>query len=181
MLFREKQQIMICVVAGVVVCAFVLFWYLPLRQKMKAVEQVKAAQTLAVAKGDADSKRLPVLEEQVLQLRSRLRNYERKIPEQGALGAFVRRIADLMNEYNLEEQVITPGAEVQAERFVCTPVKMQCKGQLGQVFKFYQRLQSLDRLVRIEQVKLSNDRGYKGQVSMETSAVIYYRARVRQG
>jgi type IV pilus assembly protein PilO len=181
MLFQEKQQLMICVVAGVVVCAFVAFWYLPLRQRMKAVEQVKAAQALAVAKGDAASKRLPALKEQVQQLRSRLRNYETKIPEPGALGTFVRGIADLMNEYNLQEQVITPGAEVQADRLVCTPVKMQCKGRLGQVFNFYQRLQSLDRLVRIEQVKLSNDRDYDGRVSMETRAVIYYRAKVRQG
>jgi Tfp pilus assembly protein PilO len=181
MLFREKQQVMICIIAGVIVCAFVLFWYLPLRQRMKAVEQVKVTQTLASAKGDADSKRLPVLKEQVLQLRSKLGNYEAKIPEQGALGTFVRQMADLMNEHNLREQVITPGAELEADRFNCTPVRMQCKGKLGQVFKFYQRLQSLDRLVRIEQVKLSNDSGYSGEVSMETRAVIYYRARVGQG
>ncbi len=181
MLFREKQQVMICVVAGVIVCVFVLFWYLPLRQRMKAVEQAKATQTLAVAKSDADGKRLPVLKERVLQLRSALGNYDAKIPEQGALGTFVRRIADLMNEYHLKEQVITPGAELEADRFNCTPVRMQCKGKLGQLFKFYQRLQSLDRLVRIEQVKLSNDSSYSGEVSMETRAVIYYRARVGQG
>jgi hypothetical protein len=39
-------------------------------------------------------------------------------------------------------------------------------------------LQTLDRLIRIEQIKLSNDGKYKGQVSMETKAVIYYRAKV---
>ena len=181
MLFREKQQVIICVIAGVIVCVFVLFWYLPLRQRMKALEQVKATQTLAVARHDADGKRLPMLKEHVQQLSSKLGNYEAKIPQQGALGPFVRRIADLMNEHNLKEQVITPGGEIETERFNCTPVRMQCKGKLEQVFKFYQRLQALDRLVRIEQVKLSNDSGYNGEVSMETRAVIYYRARVGQG
>jgi len=179
--FREKQQVIICVIAGVIVCVFVLFWYLPLRQRIKALGQVKATQTLAVARHDADGKRLPMLKEHVQQLSSKLGNYEAKIPQQGALGPFVRRIADLMNEHNLKEQVITPGGEIETDRFNCTPVRMQCKGKLEQVFKFYQRLQALDRLVRIEQVKLSNDSGYNGEVSMETRAVIYYRARVGQG
>jgi len=181
MLFREKQQVMICVIAGVIVCVFVLFWYLPLRHRMKSLEQVKATQTLAVARHNTDGERLPMLREQVQQLSSKLGNYEAKIPQQGALGPFVRRIADLMNEHNLKEQVITPGGEIETDRFNCTPVRMQCKGKLEQVFKFYQRLQALDRQVRIEQVKLSNDSGYNGEVSMETRAVIYYRARVGQG
>jgi Tfp pilus assembly protein PilO len=181
MLFREKQQVMICVIAGVVVGVFVMFWYMPLRHRMKVLEQDKATQTLAVARYDADGKRLPILKEQVEQLSSKLGNYEAKIPQQGALGPFIRRIADLMNEHNLKEQVITPGVEIETDRFNCTPVKMQCKGKLEQVFRFYQRLQALDRLVRIEQVKLSNDSGYSGEVSMETRAVIYYRARVGQG
>lgn len=181
MLFRERQQVMIGVIAGVIVCVFVLFWYLPLRQRMKALDQVKATQTLAIAKHDADGKRLPVLKEQVQRLRSKLGDYESKIPQQGALGPFVRGIADLMNEHHLEEQVITPGGEIETDRFNCTPVRMQCKGRLEQVFKFYQRLQALDRLVRIEQVKLSNDSSYNGEVRMETRAVIYYRAKVGQG
>ena len=58
---------------------------------------------------------------------------------------------------------------------------MQCKGRLTQIFNFYECLQALDRLVRIEQVKLSNDAGYNGQVSMETKAIIYYRTKMGQG
>lgn len=181
MLFQEKQQAMICVVAGVIIGAFIVFWYLPLRHRIKAIEQVKVTKILAVAQHGADGRRLPVLKEQVRQLTSTLGNYEARVPQQGALGPFVRRIADLMNELNLKEQVITPGGEIETDKFNCTPIRMQCKGKLEQVFKFYQRLQSLDRLVRIEHVKLSNDSSYSGEVSMETQAVIYYRARVGQG
>ena len=58
---------------------------------------------------------------------------------------------------------------------------MQCKGELAQISEFYRRLQTLDRLVRIEKVKLSNDNSYSGQVNMETEAVVYYRAKVGRG
>ncbi len=178
MLFRERQQVMICIIAVVIVGVFVLDRYLPLRRRTKAIKQTVAAQTLTIAKGAADSKRMPLLKEQLLELQSELGDYEANIPEQRALGAFLHKLADLMNEYNLKDQVIEPGKEVEADKFNCIPVNMQCKGKLAQIFEFYSRLQTLDRLIRIEQVKLSNDGGYKGQVSMETKAIIYYRAKI---
>jgi Tfp pilus assembly protein PilO len=177
MFFKERQQITICVVAGVVVCVFMLFWYLPLHKKMKAIRQAKAAQTLAIAKGAADSRQILLMKEQLLELQARLANYEANIPEQNTFGGFLGRIADLMNQNNLKEQEITPGEEIKADRFNCIPVTMCCKGKLEQIFKLYHQLQTLDRLVRIELVKLTNDSNFSGQISMETKAFIYYRAK----
>lgn len=181
MLFRERQQIAICIAAGAIVGGFVLFRYLPLQKRIKAVKQTRAAQSLAIAEGVADSKRLPLLKEQLLKLRRGLRKYEANIPERRALGTFLRRIANLMNEHNLREQVIAPGEEINAGGLNCIPVNMRCKGELVEIFEFYRRLQGSDRLVRIEQVKLVNDSDFGGEVSMETRAVIYYRAKVGQG
>ena len=178
MFFRERQQLTICVVAGVTVCVFVLFWYLPLCRKMKVVNQVKTAQTLAIVKGAVGSKQLPLLKEQLLKLRTRLGKYEANIPEQNTFGGFLGSVTDLMNENNMKEQEVTPGEEVKAGQFNCIPVSIRCKGELAQIFKLYRQLQRLDRLIRIEQVKLSNDGDYKGQVSMDTKAIIYYRAKV---
>ena len=164
--------------AGVTVCVFVLFRYLPLCRKMKVVNQVKTAQTLAIVKGAADSKQLPLLKEQLLKLQAGLGKYEANIPEQNTFGGFLGSVTDLMNENNMKEQEVTPGEEVKADQFNCIPVSIHCKGELAQIFKLYRQLQRLDRLIRIEQVKLFNDTGYNGQVSMETKAVIYYRAKV---
>ncbi len=172
---------MIFVAAGVTIGGFGLFRYLPLRRTMKAVKQTKAAQTLTIAKGTADNKQLSLLKEHLLKLQCELENYEANIPGQRDLGAFLHRIADLMNEHNLSEQVIEPRKEVKSEELNCIPVNMQCKGKLAQIFEFYRRLQRLDRLVRIEQVKLTNDSDFNGQVTMEARAVIYYRAKVGQG
>jgi len=181
MFFRERQQITICVVAGVVVCIFVLFWYLPLCRRMNAVKQAKAAQTLAIARGVADGKRLLLVKGQLEKLRKRIGNYEANIPDHNTFGEFLGRITDLMNENNLKEQEITPGKQLKADKFNCIPVSMRCKGKLAQIFKLYRQLQALDRLIRIEQVKLTNDSNYNGLMSMETKAVIYYRAKVGQG
>lgn len=181
MFFRGRQQITICVVAAAIIGGFVLFRYLPLRRQMKAAEQTKAAQTLAISKGTADRRQLPSLQAQLPKLQAKLGDYEAKIPEENSVGVFLGNIADLMKEHGLTEQVIEPGTEVESDKFHCIPVSMECKGPLIQIFKFYRRLKQLDRLVRIEQVKLSNDGDFSGKVSMETDAVIYYKAQVGRG
>ena len=181
MLFRDKQQVTICVIAATIVCVFVVFWYLPLRSKASAIKQARSERSLSIARGAADARQLPLLEEQLLKLETRLEDYEVNIPEQRDHGVFLGRIADLMKEHDLNDQVITPGKEIEADKFNCIPVNMRCKGKLAQISEFYRRLQTLDRLVRIEKVKLSNEDNYSGQVSMETDAVVYYRAKVGQG
>jgi len=117
----------------------------------------------------------------LLKLQRDLGKYEANIPEQRALGTFLSRVANLMDEHNLREQVIAPGEEIKADGLGCIPVDMRCKGKLAQIFEFFRGLQRSDRLVRIEQVKLLNDSDFSGEVSMETRAVIYYRAKPGQG
>jgi Tfp pilus assembly protein PilO len=181
MLFRERQQIAICAVAAVMVCGFVLFRYLPLQRRMKTIRQAHAEQMLAVSKASAESQQIPIIREQLLQLQTAVGNYERQIPAQRELGEFLQRIANLMNEHNLREQLIQPGKEINAGELNCIPLNMQCKGKLSQIFEFYRRVQGLDRLVRIEHVKLVNDGDFSGEVIMQTEAVIYYRPEVGQG
>ncbi|MHC4459880.1 MAG: type 4a pilus biogenesis protein PilO [Planctomycetota bacterium] len=181
MLFRERQQIAICVVAAAMVGGFVLLRYLPLQKRIKIVGQKRAAQTLAAAKASRQRGQLPVLKEQLLKLQRVVGKHEENIPAQRALGVFLHRIANLMKENHLKEQVITPGKEIEVDELNCIPVDMKCKGGLKQIFEFYRRMQKLDRLVRIEQVKLVNDTNFSGEVSMQTKLFIYYRPEARQG
>jgi Tfp pilus assembly protein PilO len=181
MLFRERKQIAICVVAGAMIAAVVLFRYLSLRQGMKAVKKAKTAQTLAISKASMEREQLPVIKEQLLQLQQTVGNYEAIIPGQRDLGLFLQQIADLMNENNLREQVIAPGKEMAVKELNCIPVDMQCKGKLAQVFEFYKRMQRLDRLIRVEEIKLVNDCDFSGEVSMKTKVVIYSRPLTEQG
>lgn len=180
-LFREKQQIRICLTAVVVIGGFVLFRFLPSHKKINAVKQTRTAQRLITTKGISDSEQLPLLRDQLQKLKTNLSNYEENIPQQRALGVFVHQIADLMNQHQFKEQEIAPGAEIEADGLNCIPVSIQCKGELTQIFEFYQQLQQLDRLIRIKQVKLVNDRDFRGEVNMETDVVIYYRTDIVQG
>ncbi len=174
-MFRERRQILILCLIGAIVGGFVVFRYLPLRGKMKAIEQRRAVQTVAIAKASAESEQLPVLRGQLLKLQRTVGNYERQVPDRRELGVFLQQITNLMNEQNLKKQVIAPAMEIRMEKLNCIPVNMQCKGKLNQIFEFYKRLREMDRLVRIEQINLVNEGDFSGEVSMKTKANIYYR------
>jgi len=163
------------------VAGFVLFRYLPLRKKMKAVEKTRASQALVITKDMAKNEKLPALREEFEQLQSEVSNYERQIPADRELGTFLHKIADLMNGHNLKGQFIEPGEEIEGEELNYIPVNMKCKGRLKQIFEFYKSLQSLERLVRIEEVKLLNENNFSGEVNMQTQAVVYYRPQSIEG
>ncbi len=181
MLFQERKQIAICVTAGAIVAAFVLFCYRPLRQRIKAVEKTRAAQMLAITKASMERAQMPVIKEQLLTLQRTVGNYKANIPAQNDFGVFLQQIADLMSKHNLREQVIAPGKEIAVKGLNCIPVDMQCKGTLAQVFEFQKQMQRLDRLVRIEHIKLDNDSDFTGEVSLQTKVVIYYRPKSERG
>lgn len=157
-----------------------LLRYLPLHGRMKAIEQKRAEQKLAIMAGQAASQEMPILEKQLMQMQKEVENYEANIPAQRGLGVFLQQMATLMNELNLRGQVIAPGKEIKTEGLNCIPVNMQCKGRLGQIFEFFRRMQALERLIRIEQLSLVNESDFSGELSMQTEAVIYYRPQIGQ-
>lgn len=175
MLFRKRQQIIICVAAGTIVIGFVLFRYLPLQKRIEAVEQSRVARRLVISKSSAESAQLPAFREHLLKLERMVGNYETNVPGRRDLGMFLHRIADLMSKYNLTDQLVQPGKEIETKGVHCIPISMQCRGRLKQIFEFFGSLQVLDRSLRIEQVKLENDGDFSGEVNMRAETVIYYR------
>ncbi len=181
MLFKERQQIAICIAAVVMVCGFALLRFLPLRREAKFLKEAYAAQMLIISKSSDEIRQIPAMREQLRSLQRAVGSYERQIPPRRELGEFLQRIANLMDENNLKGQMVQPGQEIKAGELNCIPISMQCRGRLSQIFEFYKRMQELDRLVRIEHIKLVNDDDFSGEVIMQTNAVIYYGWEVGRG
>lgn len=175
MLLRDRQQVVILALAAAMVCGFLLFRFRPLREQMESVRQARTVQMVAIAKASAQSSQLPLFRDQLLKLRRTVGDYETKVTDSRDLGAFLQQITNLMNKHGLTEQFMQPGDEIEAERFNCIPINMRCKGSLKKLFAFFQSLQGLDRLVRIEHVELLNGNDFSGEVAMSADTVIYYR------
>ena len=172
---REKQQLVIVIIAALIVGGFVFLRYLPLNKKIARIQQTQQQQLSLIEKAAAEKAKIIDLQEQKDSLLALLNNYDRNIPVGRDIGGFLQEIADMMNAAGLAEQLVEPGQEQQGEKLISIPVNMQCKGRFEQIFSFFQSLNNLDRQIRIEDIKLTNSGGYDGLVQMQTSAVIYYR------
>ena len=177
----KKQQIINAILAAVMILGFIVFGYLPLNKKTKAVKQAKLEQKLAIEKASMESKQLHVFKKQLEILQQKLATYDQKIPKQRELGTFLQQMASLMNEYDLKDQLIQPGTEIIADNLKCIPISMKCKGGLDQIFEFFKSIQTSDRTVRIEQVQLVNDNDFNGEITMHAKAFIYYQSEAEQG
>jgi len=174
-LLLGKQQVWICVIGVLFVADFVFYGYLPSHRRLQTIKRSRMRQEHVIGMSALQAEALPALEERLKDARKTVRNYDDGVPTEGALGLFLRQIADIMTEHELSDQVVVPGRELEADELNCIPVHMNCTGTLIGVFGFFNDLQGLRRLVRIEKVTLANDREFSGTVTMETDAVIFYR------
>ncbi len=169
----RRQQMWLYIIAGLFICDFVACGYLPSRQRLTVLGRAGAQQRKTIATAAAQSMELPGLEQRVRDMRKAAESFEVRVPADRALGTFLQQIAAIMRDCGLGEQVVLPGKESKTEDLNCIPLHLACKGTLTDVFRFFAKLQSLDRLVRIEKVALDNDAGLTGQVSLQVEAAIF--------
>jgi len=177
----EKQQLLICGTALAILGGFVFFGYMPLQEKLLQVRQVKSDNELLISSALEHKNQLSARKVELENIKNSIFNYDLNIPPKRELGVFLQRISELINKHELGQQVVLPGVETVSGDLRCIPIKIQCKGSLPRIFDFYTSLQGLDRMVRIENVKLVNSKDYSGQVSMQTTAVIYYKPESSKG
>jgi Tfp pilus assembly protein PilO len=182
MLFiKEKKQIIVIALGAVMLGGFFLLRFLPLRNELSELKDLKEKQRLVIEKAQLQSKHFSALKEKKKQLENQVGDYDEKIPQEKRLGEFLQKIAALMDKYNLKDQVIEPAEQTNKDNLGCILINMKCTGQLEDFYRFFDSLQNMNRKVRIQDVQLKNDNNYQGNVNMNTKAVVYSMIDKKQG
>ena len=176
MKFLQRKQIILIVLVCSIIAGFATFLYFPLARQTKAVEQADAAQSAAADRVDARKRQLPILREKAEALGRDLANYDKRIPQSREFAVLWRQIADVMNKHNLKDQLVQPAGETQGSQLNCIPINIRCSGRLEQIFEFLKSLEKFERVIRIEQLRLENDRDLGGWLRMNAEAKVYYRS-----
>lgn len=177
----KKHQIIILVIGAVMLGGFVLGAYIPLSIKKKSVRSKRQTAEHVIKKLRGEVLQIPALKLEAESLQKDEKNYRSGIPEKMDLGQFLSTIAAIMNENNLNDQSVKPGSDMLIGKLGCIPVDIKCSGRLVNLFEFFKSLQNLDRAVRVVLVNIVNDNALTGELTMETRAVIYYKAQKMKG
>lgn len=178
--FLRKQQIWVLAVAGLFAADFVLYGYLPSRERLQTVTEAKARQMQVIRTAESRSDVLESLKVRLEQTDRQIGDIRDRIPEESALGLFLGQIAQLMTQHGLSDQDVVLGRESVLDDLVCIPVHMKCSGNLAAIFGFFTDLQNLDRLVRVERTTLTNTREFSGAIVLQADAAIFYRPQKTQ-
>jgi Tfp pilus assembly protein PilO len=117
---------------------------------------------------------IPIIGEEMKQLRLELGQYYDKIPRNRDFAPLWEQIAATMKSLNLKDQLIQPDKEVLGSEINSISITIKCSGSFSQLFEFFKLLDDFERVVRIEQIKLTNSLTDTGQVTMVARAKVYY-------
>ena len=81
-----------------------------------------------------------------------------------------------MNACKLTDQLVQPGEELKSDQLCSIPLKLECRGSLEQLFAFFQAMEDMDRLVRLEEVQFENDSDFSAVVKLNAKANVYYQS-----
>ncbi|MCX5632201.1 MAG: type 4a pilus biogenesis protein PilO [Phycisphaerae bacterium] len=171
----EKKQVVMSVAVVILATAFIFFQYLPLNKKAEVLKEANAALLTENAAADARESVLPQLLEEIKKLKEQIGNFDAKIPAGRSHGVFLQDITSIMQKDGLEELMVQPGAETETDGLSLIPVYIRCKGGLTQIFKFFRALDSFERIIQIEEVSLTTDNTFDGEVTMQAKVNIFYR------
>ncbi|OHB66396.1 MAG: hypothetical protein A2Y76_02375 [Planctomycetes bacterium RBG_13_60_9] len=172
-LSRRKRQIWLYIIAALFICDFVVCGYMPSQQRLSSLRDSRVQQQRTIQMAAAQGAELPGLHRRLRNMEKAVERFELRVPADEALGTFLQQIAGIMTGCHLTDQVVLQGKAVAVDNLNCIPIHVTCKGTLTDIFNFFTRLQTLDRLVRIEKVSLENDAGLTGQVSLQIEAVVF--------
>jgi Tfp pilus assembly protein PilO len=171
----ERKQILFLIATVLASIVLVLFGYIPIAWQKDVIRQTLQRQSLTAEQVRDSVERAAVLERQIAEMEPVARRFERCVPQDMQFASFWRQIADLMTSHDLQNQQVWPGAESRYNDFNVISLDIQCSGTLPKIFDFVCSLEQMDRLVRIEQMELTNDKDLTGQLTFSARAGVFYR------
>lgn len=170
----DIKQIIIIAVGILLIVGAGVFRCKPLLARTKHLKVTKAEQDMKHTNIREQMEELPHIGEEMEELRQHVGNYHKKIPNKRDFSLW-GQIAELMNSLGLKEQLIKPGNEVLGEEINSIEVTIKCGGSSSQIFDFFKKLVEFERVVRIENITLTNSTTDLGYVTMDTKAKIYFK------
>jgi Tfp pilus assembly protein PilO len=175
MMELDKKKIWIAATATLAFALLAVFGYVPIVWQKHVISQSLHRQSLTMEQVRTCVSQLPAVEEKISELKPIAEKSRRSIPENRQFASLWQEIAELMNRHNLQNQQVKPGDESQEGAICSVSLDIQCNGSLSDMFAFIGSLERMERLVRIEQMDLTNDKDYTGQLTLSAKAKVFYR------
>ncbi|NCC25566.1 MAG: hypothetical protein EOM25_10285 [Deltaproteobacteria bacterium] len=147
------------------------FWLSPDLDRMAYLRNDVTRLDQEIAANRAKIKILPELEAELFRREAEFVWAKTLLPEDTqALEGLLASFEILGRDEGVEFQSFQPGAEVMHDFYATRSVKLVLRGSFHNLMRYFDRLARVDRLVRLESIKLTPGQGKDGGVSVELGA-----------
>jgi Tfp pilus assembly protein PilO len=163
------------VLLGTAVATAAVGVYLPQARALAGVRSDIATRTLAMESDARVAATVPVMAKQVEEMKKRYQGFDRKMPKQKELAGFLTELSRILGSQRLATRDYRPG-DPRKERFYHTlPIIMKLEGPYLSLTSFLRQIDGMERLARIQMLKVQKDPKKKGQdLDIELQMNIYF-------
>ncbi|HEY2899661.1 MAG TPA: type 4a pilus biogenesis protein PilO [Polyangia bacterium] len=165
-LLKLKTPAKIGVTAATILVVGLLFYQLLYSDVADDIKKAKAQQSeLRDEKTSYDKRKGEYLSyrTELTQLQDEQRELLKALPKKAEIPSFISNIQEQAELAGLEVLNIDIAAEVAQELYVKIPVRMEIRGTYHQVAKFFKNTSELRRIVNVENLTLTPERGTAGE------------------
>ena len=167
-------RILLCLgVFVLLVGPFVYFSFLPKLSQIESLEKESGTleQRLVIAQKKANQ--LKSYQEKLENAKLEFKIVTKKLPETKEIPSLLASISQSGRDAGLEFVLFQPLPERDKEFYAEIPVSITVKGSYHNVVLFFDKVARLSRIVNIDDIKMSADKGIGGNLTTSCTAVTY--------
>ena len=164
--------VMLAIVVGIVTASLVLV-FLPQGRTLKELKTKMVSLDQKLTADSQEASVVPQLLQEVQTMKGRYQDFDRRLPQRKELGQFLGEISSNLAAENLTNQLIEPGSPTRSELFHTLPIVMRFRGSYLDMARFLSRLDSMERLSRVEKLRLVRNPG-EDALEAELQINIYF-------
>jgi Tfp pilus assembly protein PilO len=119
-------------------------------------------------------RQLPELVDRVARLEPQYAANLARLPSEPRVAEFLRQVADALVAENIAKREVVAQGERAAQGVTEMPVEIRFEAPFAAAYRVLTRLETIERLSRVESLKLSSLPGGKGLVRVEMKIVIFH-------
>lgn len=170
-------------IAGAVGGIYYSALHMSLEEELEAEQRKLEQNQQAFAKAQARARRFAEVQREWQQRQALDRRNRRVLPESAEIPVVIRELNRLAETSGLQILSVRPQAEQRQELYVRIPVALSLSGRFHQVARFIYSVGRLERIINMEDVKLTNPKvsGDDVMLSISLQATTFRRPEGKKG
>lgn len=170
-----KQLLVTVAVVVLVILVAVVALFMPQQRKLKKLEADTILTQAELSENETKAQMVPALIEQVERMKLLYKDFDQRLPIQDELGGFLETISTHLIDAKLVDQLIERKNPIPGDLFYTLPVVMRLSGNYLDTAEFLRRLDSMERLARVEKMKIHRNPN-ESDLDIELQINIYFTA-----